>query len=431
MNLVVCPNRMFAVYLLAYIKQFGEGERFHIAISGSGKVPRELIAVAETLNTTFINEKEIGNHEYHDLVLHSYAKIPHQLDFISSIKFQRIRFYADALSNGLYGLPRLDNRLEGIIFFGFVLNDEAFASLQPPLKPNLNRRIVSLKFLQLIWGQLLLESGLTISTKFQAGDLVLAERYWDYDRDHYSFGKGRTLFEYLKKEFLNISGFDRIVLRRHPWYSDPTKRYDIELYKEIFGCGIEIVLWEDLFLSNPDFPELLEPESIFWNCDTSPKGFFGFDSSLCVLLGQKHRSTEIIWPRRENYEEFFERKLSVDIVSEKVQWMLELSKLEIIDGPDPSEVHINGSGLERAISIKFLDSASHAITLRQKSELLERDALTQERDALTQERDGLVAERDGLVAERDGLINSRIWRATRFVRVIVSFLKRIRLQRPH
>jgi hypothetical protein len=53
------------------------------------------------------------------------------------------------------------------------------------------------------------------------------------------------------------------------------------------------------------------------------------------------------------------------------------------------------------------------------------DALTQERDALTQERDALTQERDALTQERDALKNSTIWRTTKNIRVVVSWIKHL------
>ncbi len=66
----------------------------------------------------------------------------------------------------------------------------------------------------------------------------------------------------------------------------------------------------------------------------------------------------------------------------------------------------------------------NAIVAERDAIVTERDAIVAERDAIATERNAIVTERHAIAAERDAILNSRIWRYTRFLRVIRGYLSR-------
>ena len=115
MNLVVCPNRQFSVYLLAYIKKFGKGRQFALLIEGACDIPLELAEVAHSLNSKFVNEIEVQSQIYEELLIHSYFKFGGQASFISKINFKTLSLYSDGMRNGFHGLAGIDTRLSKLI----------------------------------------------------------------------------------------------------------------------------------------------------------------------------------------------------------------------------------------------------------------------------------------------------------------------------
>jgi hypothetical protein len=50
MNLIVCPSRIFAVYMLAYIEQFGFGRQFEILIEDGSEAPEKKIQISQKIS---------------------------------------------------------------------------------------------------------------------------------------------------------------------------------------------------------------------------------------------------------------------------------------------------------------------------------------------------------------------------------------------
>jgi hypothetical protein len=421
MKLVLCPSRTFAVYLLAYIQEFGEGKKFHMIVSGVREVPAELLNLGSKVNTEFVSQEQIEGVAYEELIMHSYALWHKQSEFISGIDFNSMSFYSDGLRNGFYGLPSLNNKLEKLIHFGFMLREKSFELLTQNGKEDLQRQVVSWHQLKKTWLQLLGTSNKTSHSNFMEDDLVVTMRHWSMESlPFYRFKELNSVHDYLKSELTNLGGIKRVIFRSHPWFDDQFSHSDLV---EVFGSDVEIVTWENVFTPNLDFPELTQPEAVFWQTNQGPGFFFGFDSSLVLLVSQEFKETEILWPDRRNYAPYFHTKASVELVDEQIQWMRQIAKLNLNINSKVAEVDVDGFPMASLVTTMMLENWDSALTQEHDALTQERDALTQERDALTQERDALTQERDALTQERDALRNSTIWRLMGPLRKILNIVK--------
>jgi hypothetical protein len=258
------------------------------------------------------------------------------------------------------------------------------------------------------WKRLLLLSNGKIFQELKADDFVLTMRYWGKRGSQYGFKEQKTIKDYLRDDFLPTREFGRLIFRSHWALEDELTKSDLG---DIYGEKVDIVLWEELFPPNLEFPELAEPEAVLWNSLHSPKFFFGFDSSLCVLVGQEHPATKIVWPNYDIYRTFFDLSMSAKIVDESVDSMQKLLNIDLKSNTKAVSINTDGCAIEYFITKNIFWNWKIQLTH-------ERDALTHERDALTHERDALTQERDALTQERDALINSKSWRVTYLFRIV-------------
>jgi hypothetical protein len=181
--------------------------------------------------------------------------------------------------------------------------------------------------------------------------------------------------------------------------------------QKLVGDEVEVIIWEDIFLVDGDLPEVNEPESVIYRNAQSPGLFFGFDSSLNVLVAEKWPTTQIIWPDPSKYSKYFLMQRSSVIVHEQIQMM---QKYELQSSESEGiELKVGGHGISSMLSsVALLEGMNSHRVVTGKA-----DVLTQELDALTQERDALTQERDALVA-------STIWRTTKSIRRLISWLKK-------
>ncbi len=380
MNLVVCPSRLFAIYLLSYVRTFGNGRKFHFVILDSSEPTKEILELAAKYNVVFISNEKKSETKYLELIIHSYSEFHNQQKYISSIDFKILTLYSDGIRNGFYGLPKIDKKLKKLIHFGLFLKETSFEMSIPSGFAELNHEVVELHHIKNTWFDLQQLSENQKGDVFNATDLVIVMRYWGLPDSIYEFKEDLSILDYLKQEISDLHCFNRVIYRSDPRFDHHIDRKDLI---NIFPNVSEIVFWEDMFGSYGDFSELTAPESVIFNSTDSPGYFFGFDSSLNILVGKEWEKTNIIWPQPENFRPFFKYSRSCQHVEEQTTWMKtfnERGSNNILFEPN-----VSGHAIEQ-----------HLTEMNLKLYELERDALVQERDALVQERDALVQERDAL-----------------------------------
>jgi hypothetical protein len=296
--------------------------------------------------------------------------------------------------------------------------DQSFSRVLKQSGLDTKVKIVSWEAIGYIWRELFNLKGNSVSKNMSSDDFLLTMRYWGIDSSQYSFKPQVSVIDYIRDELSHLKKFQRLIFRPHPWFQNDIKKQELGV---IFGPGVQIEFWDDLFNPYPDFPELIAPEAILWNVQGSPKYFFGFDSPLNILVNQEHPSTRIIWPNETIYANFFERPRSIEIVREQVNLMKSISSHNLRMTQINDGFSIDGTAMEAALTQIVIERWT------QERDVLtqERDVLTQERDVLTQERDVLTQERDVLTQERNALIQSTIWRASKPIRWFFSGLRKL------
>jgi hypothetical protein len=415
MNLIVCPSRLMAIYMLAYILQFGKNQEFHMCITGDYVIPKKLLDLAKKLNVQFIKEDEIGTIKYQELLIHSYMQFAAQKLLMSKVQFGSLTFYSDGLRNGFYGLPEIDTRLIRLVCFGLTLREDSFVRSLPFLSAKLRTEVVTFESLKRVWS-LLKEPDQSIEVpKLKSSDLLIVMRHWGAPGVVYPFREDRTILGYLEEELLHVKNFGRVFVRSHPSFGNT---FELSEFKAVVGRDIEVVDWDEMFIPDLLFPELTSPEAIIQLLPDPEAMFFGFDSSLNVLVGEIWPNTETIWPALSKYSRYFSLPRSTQIVSEQIEWMKRFRiERQKVSGKN-IELRVDGAAISEVISSLMLipqmriergfDPQLHDALAQERDWLVQvRDALTQERDALTQERDVLTQERDVLTQERDVLTQER------------------------
>jgi hypothetical protein len=434
MKLIICPSRLFVVYLLAYLNKYQDDSEYEIHVLGSVNIPNELIDLGNSYNCRFVSEAEALCKVYEEVICHSSFQVDPFITLNSRIEYRAMTLYADGLRNGFYTNAQIDDKITKLIYFGFILRDSSFDEGISSRLRSMESRVVSMQDIGLIWKKLASKVLDTKNFQFKSGDLLLVMRYWGKEGTQYAFKESDNISTYLSEEMKFARSYSRVIIKSHPWFNTQLNELDLKL---VFSEGVEVVTWEDIAPPSSDFPELVEPESVLWNSINSPDYFFGFDSTLNILVGQLHPRTHILWPTKALYSKLFDLPRSSRIVGDQVSWiqeyLLKISEKNQLD----LEMEINGaaigiSGLNSIIDqykklteINTIDFGLERDALTQQRDALtqQRDALTQQRDALTQQRDALTQQRDALTQQRDALTNSTIWRFTRPLRKILNILK--------
>jgi hypothetical protein len=404
MKLVICPSRLFVIYLLAYLNKHRGDSEYEILVLGLVSIPKELIELGNSYNCQFVSEVEVLRKVYEEVICHSSFQADPFYDLVNRIKYRQMTLYADGLRNGFYANSQVDDKVTRLIYFGFILRDESFDEGISSKLRNIELCVVGMQDIGLIWNKLSSQVFNGVDFQFKSGDLLLVMRYWGKEGTQYTFKELASILDYMSEEVKFAKNYSRVIIKSHPWFNTQLEGMDL---KHVFSAGIEVVTWEDIVPSSIDFPELVEPESILWNSINSPDYFFGFDSTLNILIGQLHPRTQILWPTKALYSKLFDMPRSSRIVDDQVSWMQEyLLKITEKNQLD-LEIEFNGAAIGISGLNTIIDKYKRLAEINTINFRLERDGLAAERDGLAAERDGLAAERDGLAAERDGLAAER------------------------
>ena len=405
-NLAICMTRTMTIYFLAWVREFGAGMNFDLVVSNGHPLPERYIDLLARNGVICVDAKLAQEKKYEKIVLSPYEGFASHKNLLAKFHFEHIVYFSDGLRNGMFSFPKLDHRASELVYFGFELFEQAFDDNLMSNQHSLPRFIVPVETIRRTWCDLLDRYPENVDSPImQKNDLLIAMRHWG-NQPHYTFRED-NLHDYLQEELVGLQSVGRVIYKAHPWMPldlDIKIRMNLQETLNLSG-DIELVFWENLFETNSEFPELSSPEAEFWKSSHELGFFYGFDSSLNNLVKLRCSSAKLIYPSENIYKKYFEFEKSVHLVSEQINWQKDLAD-QIEQGFDLSTVKIFTGGLPYEKLIIEIPNEYREVLMQ------ERDALTQERDALTQERDALT--------------NSTIWRVTRFARVLVSFLNKIR-----
>jgi hypothetical protein len=423
-TLVLCENRTFLCYLIAFAKtqkldlDFYLGEEF--------KVTSQTRLYAQGLNIEFLNELPKDKSKYEILIIHAYNDTFSKFFDNSFHEFKQVYLYSDGMRNGLSSLRNLTANTTKLIFFGFkFLEISALIRIYPKsFYLFSNSDCVPFGVIGETWKELIEAHSLGRSfDKIDIDSLLLVMRYWG-NEDHYPIKSSAAYLDYLK-DVVSKQESRKIIFKSHVReHHDFRVRDSIETLK-LGQPDLSFSDWDDLVEKSTDFPELSSPEGYLWFSRNFDLNLCAFDSSLNTVAEVTRGRRRLNIPSKDVLNLIFDNEWLVEEILNRYVNSSTLGEFFRRQSP--------GTILEQVVVLRDFvldEEPSYALTqerdaLTQERDALtqERDALSQERDALSQERDALSQERDALSQERDALTNSSIWRLTRPLRKILNILK--------
>ena len=408
-NLIWVPNQQFALFFLAFCRENPQLGSFSIFVQDEAVIP-ELREMAEEMNVKFISRDATAKTHFQYFVMFSYGVLSYQEEVRSSVKYEKLLIFGDLFNNTFYlHSSARDWDIHGLVYFGYQLIDQSFISMD--LSESKETFVISLN--------LIADQVKEIQNRRKIRDYrvsineqshLILDRYWGSDAYRFSDWRG---YERYIDEIMQISEITQNIVFKKVESSFSgsldEKRQDRITENQRHAC----VDWESIVQQDLGFRYLTSPEALFLGDRIKPKSIFAFDGSTSLIGAICQSSLRIIWPDERELAGVFKFPFLEDLVKEKSRIYREVIANSQSDH-DPSLIQIHTDGIAMREFLGRFVINHYVIRL---------DALTQERDALTQERDALTQERGALTQERDALTNSTIWRATRFLRALVSKIK--------
>jgi hypothetical protein len=396
MNLIWVPNQQFALYFLAFCRQNSQLGDFCIFVQDEEVIP-ELHEMAEEIGVKFINRDYATKLHFQYFVMFSYGILSYQEEVRSSVTYEKLLIFGDNLNNAFYLHSSARNwNIHGLVFFGYELIDQSFGSMD--LSEIRETFVISLNVIADLVKELQNRRSIPDYKDFinEQCNLIL-DRYWGTDA--YRFGDWSGYGRYID-EIVKISEpSQKLIFKKVE--SSFSSSLDIERQRRITeNLSHSSVDWNSIVQEDPDFRYLTSPEALFLGERINPKLLFSFDGSTSLVGALSQSSLRIIWPDEVDLSGIFEHPYLMELVKEKSRVYREvIAKHHLQDDSSLIQIHTDGLAMREFIGRFIMNHYATSL-----------ETLTQERDALTQERDALV--------------NSTIWRATRFIRALVSFARR-------
>jgi hypothetical protein len=436
---MVIPKSVQIVYALSYISKYGRDENFNFLIVdlksfsylSIEEVPEvnEIQELLTSLNVKVVNFEEAKKHKYEKLmILPGYVFFASTETFLRNFEYSTIGMVSDGIRNDNYyldfQLPNNKNVFE--VYFGYF-NDFVYESEGSETRDKSSKELVEFTYIQETWSRILAKSSAESYDIFQPTDLLLVMRYWG--RNPYELHNGIRLEDLMKDVVMSESNISRVVFRAmnqdlNFFESDMSGFRDWLLAREI-----DFVSWDKIFQDVTVDPFFVNPESLLMTKRINNLGYlFAFDSTLNLVSSIFADNTKVILPNFKQFANIFKNSNTNVIVSEHCEL---INTVILNPNVELEQVasKIEAKGWRNEVAKKYLEDF-FALCKRVTSE---RDALTQECVTLTQEcvtltqeRDALTQERDALTQERDALVTSTIWKTTKSLRGLISWLKKYR-----
>ena len=322
-NLIICKTRLSLIYILAYIRKSKTEQFYELVIDE--KISEKLMNYLENNKIKIIDKKDISKTKYYKLIINSYDNFIEQNQIIGSVNFTKIVFYSDLLRNGMYSFPQWRFKVDELVYFGFWLREKSFEDyLESNSEPKIT--IIKMTEIETVWKDLINYFGkINIVNKSLQRSSLIVMRYWGEMKPNYTFKEQLNINNYLIEEIQSQNFGERIVIRSHPWAKEGGNQIK---YREIEqSVAKKIYDWNHVFDPIVEFPELNSPESLIWQNKFLFENYFGFDSSLNILVGLKNTKTKIYFPQKNIYEKYFIKPAITNKVTEQIYLQKKCIKL--------------------------------------------------------------------------------------------------------
>jgi hypothetical protein len=410
MNLIWVPNQQFAIYFLHFCERNSDLGEFCIFVQDENVIP-EFRELAMEIGIKFVDWNSATSNTFDNFYMFSWGILSYQETVRSSVNYEKLWLFGDGFNNSFLLHSEARNwKIEGLIYFGYELTDYAFISNDLPI---LEKKVV-IEFQGIAKFVKELQDRRNVSdyhVQINSNSILVLDRYWG--NDSYKIANWTNYERYFRSIFSKFDTSMQIVFKGvEKNYSGSADDKRDKIFKIITNSNY--LSWDQIVATDSDFRYLTSPEALLLGERISPSSFFSFDSSTSLIASLAKNRVEVIWPDEAELAEIFCEPWVKSLILEKSELYRDVSsQYKTGDESDLIRVKTAGTRMREIIGRFILTHFAQ-----------ERDALTQERDALTQERDALTQERDALTQERDALVNSTIWRATRFIRALVSFARR-------
>ena len=426
MNLIWVPNQQFALYFLGFCRQYSSLGDFAIVVQDEVVIP-EMWELAEEMNVQFVSREYALTQSFEYFLLFSWGLLAYQEGVRTSIKYKKLLLFGDGFNNTLYLHTSARNwDVYGLVFFGYELVDEAFTTSDLPN--------VAVKYLIDI--DHISACVKELQERRKIGDykhiindecFLVVDRYWGMDS--YRIKDWRKYNEYIKSVLAYVGEYKRVVFKKiDPVFSNEWNEDRQSAIVEF--SGTKYLDWETIVTTDSGFRYLTSPEALFLGDRIEPFALFAFDGSTSLIGKWMRRELRVVWPDEIDLDNLFYDPNHAELLREKAILYREVIQLSSLDESTPSSaIRTSGRRMREFIGrfiLKHFEARLKLLTQERDALTQERDALTQERDALTQERDALTQERDALTQERDAIVASTIWRATKNIRGLISWLIKYR-----
>jgi len=365
--------------------------KFFVFVQDEEVIP-EFKLMAEGIGVNFVDRKFATSCEFDNFYMFSWGILSYQESVRCSVKYQKLWLFGDALNNSLvlHSSAR-DWEIEGFVYFGYKLVDEAFSTFD--VRSIRNKEVISFKGIAKYIKELQDKKNVPdYRNQIDSSAVLVLDRYWG--DGWYKIENWEMYKRYLSRILSDIDDSKQIIYKGvESDFLGFAESQRFKIFKEI--TNLDFSNWEEIVVSDSNFRYLTSPEALFLGMRIAPGSLFSFDGSTALVAELSHFNVKVIWPDEIKLMGIFSEPWIENLILQKSQMYREVAEqFKVENGISEIIVSTPGTGIREVISRFILE---HYVQ--------ERDALTQERDALT---------------------NSTIWRKTRFVRLLISNYRKVK-----
>jgi hypothetical protein len=259
MNLIWVPNQQFALYFLAFCRQYSVLGDYSIFVQYELVIP-ELKEFAEEMNIKFVSRDYATNKSFDYFVMSSWGNLSYQEEVRISVDYKKLLLFGDGFNNTMYlhtSARKWD--IYGLIFFGYELVDETFKSRDLPNVKN--KYIISIKSISDYVIELQARCRIANYKDVINNEcFLILDRYWGTEpyliKDWHNYEKYIERVLSYPDENLNI-----VYKKVEPEYSNTLD--EVRQNTVIDFSNPRYFDWDSIVEPEPDFRYLTSPEKLF------------------------------------------------------------------------------------------------------------------------------------------------------------------------
>lgn len=372
-DLAIVSSSLFLPYVIASGTYRGNLNNLDICIFPGSEPSEDVLKALLPKGVHFVSFEEAKKHNIRELhIVPQYFLFQNFNNVFDSLNFESYIPHSDGLRNGFFPLIDKNRDIAEFVQYGFELNEHTFETNYDDSTLAKKRTVIPFNFLEEAWIDLAGNNSVSegVSDNFLQNDLLIILRHWG--TSYYEFKSEFDISSVLDDLFSNHNEFDRVILRGHPWDIEGYEKAKQFLFFKSQEVGFELVLWDELKITQNIINELNNPEAMLFNNQFSKLGnLFAFDSSISWACSIKHPNLNIFWPNHKEIFKYFKFRSSAEIIFEQIEWMKDV----ILHGLSPASVenfdnpHLvistDGKALVNSLSETYIRNLSNYSSARE------------------------------------------------------------------